>query len=102
MNIEITNKAQEILRNLLNQSNYIQPAVRITFTGIRCGGPKLGFTIDEAKDTKDLLLDADNINILIDKNVQSVIDYGTPLVIDFNDKAYGSEIIINNGASCEI
>ena len=99
MKITIAKEAREKLRELLDKSLYKNPAVRLFRAGIGWGGPKLGMALDESKDTKDTLLNIDNIKILIDENVKNLIG-SAPLEIYFYNTAVENGFMIKVGAGC--
>jgi Fe-S cluster assembly iron-binding protein IscA len=57
-------------------------------------------TLDESKDSKDNLLDADGFKILVDDQVKFAVYNGEQLVIDFRKSYLGSGFTIDNGAHC--
>ena len=57
-------------------------------------------TLDESKETKDNLIEADGIKILVDDQVKLAVDNGNPVIIDYIESLSGSGFIIDTGAGC--
>jgi len=68
MNIDITNKASEKLKNILEEKNTPSAKVRIFLAGIGWGGPRFNLALDEQKEN-DKNYSEDGIHIIADKNL---------------------------------
>ena len=100
MNINITDSAKVQLEKAMENSGYESPALRILFSGVGWGGPRLGLALDESKNSEEQLLKENDINIVLDDSIKSLIDSGRPIKIDYHESPYGSGFIIDNGLSC--
>ena len=68
MNIDITSKASEKLKNILEEKNTPSAKVRIFLAGIGWGGPRFNLALDEQKGN-DKIYSEDGIHIIADKNL---------------------------------
>ena len=100
MNIKITENAREKIKDAMDKSEFKKPALRIMFAGVGWGGPKLGMALDESDNAKESVINNDDINIILDRNITNIINAETPIVIDYRNSIYGSGFIIDNGAGC--
>ena len=69
MNIEISNKAQEELKKVLEQRNSQDKPLRIYIAGIGWGGPSFGMALDEQKQD-DELTQVGEFKFVVDKDVK--------------------------------
>ena len=68
MNIDITSKALDKLKNVLEEKNTSSAKVRIFLAGIGWGGPRFSLALDEQKEN-DKIYSEDGIHIIADKNL---------------------------------
>ena len=68
MNIKITSKALEKLKNILEEKKSTTAKVRIFLAGIGWGGPRFNLALDEQKGN-DKIYSEDGIHIIADKNL---------------------------------
>ena len=99
MNISISKEAQDKLQGILTKSSFEQPAVRIFFAGFGWGGPELGLTLDESKDSKDTSFYQNKIKFLMDGRLKQIISDDIPLAIDFNKSIFGEGFIAKYGST---
>ena len=77
--INITEKAAEQLKNMLQEQESSDKKIRVLITGIGWGGPRLGIALDEQKED-DISLNVDDLEIilhlkLVDSIKHLTIDY---------------------------
>jgi len=96
---EVTEKANEMIRELLKDHEEIPP-IRIILSQGGWAGPSLGMVLDEPGEN-DEVFDSDGITYLIDKNL---FDKVKPIKVDFVASAFGSGFSIQSNlvmrASC--
>ena len=68
MNINITSKALDKLKNVLKEKNVSSAKIRIVLAGIGWGGPRFSLALDEQKEN-DKIYSKDGIHIIADKNL---------------------------------
>lgn len=81
MNINITDKAKEMIKKTLNDKKINDPVIRIYIAGIGWGGPSFGIALDEQKEN-DLVVEDDGINYVVEDDLVSKyggfsVDYST-------------------------
>ena len=90
-NIEITDKAQNHIANVLKEDN--AKFFRITVLGGGCAGFQYKFDFDNIKKREDILIKTLKVNILID-NISIKLIEGAQ--IDYVTELIGSSFKINN------
>lgn len=68
MKINITEKAQEELKKILDKRKEVSKSVRIYLAGFGWGGPSFGLALDEQKDN-DEVKEVEGFKILVDKDL---------------------------------
>ncbi len=81
MNIDITKKASEKLKNILEEKNTPSAKVRIFLAGIGWGGPRFNLALDEQKEN-DKNYSEDGIHIIAEKNL---VDQFKGFKIDYSN-----------------
>ena len=81
MNIDITSKASEKLKNILEEKNTPSAKVRIFLAGIGWGGPRFNLALDEQKEN-DKNYSEDGIHIIAEKNL---VDQFKGFKIDYSN-----------------
>lgn len=99
MNINVTEKAQEELKKILDKKGSESKSVRIYIAGVGWGGPSFGLALDEQKDGDDVTKIGD-YTYLVEKDLLST--YGTFNVDYVNDwLRKGFHIVpIRGGSTC--
>lgn len=99
MNINVTEKAQEELKKILEKKGSQGKSVRIYIAGVGWGGPSFGLALDEQKDGDDVTKIGD-YTYLVDKDLLN--SYGTFNVDYVNDwLRRGFHIIpVRGGSTC--
>lgn len=97
MNVNITEKAQEELKRILEKKSSNGKDVRIYVAGVGWGGPSFGIALDEQKENDDVTKIGE-YNYLVDKEL--IETYGTFNVDYTNDwLRKGFHIVPNRGGS---
>lgn len=65
MKITITDSAKQKIIEASKGTDFKQPALRLVFSGIGCGGPRLGLALDESDNTKDTVVVANEISVIM-------------------------------------
>ena len=81
MKIDITSKASEKLKNILEEKNTPSAKVRIFLAGIGWGGPRFSLALDEQKEN-DETYSENNVDFIADK---SLIDQFSSFKIDYSN-----------------
>lgn len=79
MNINITEKAKEEMRKVLENKNSPNQPLRIYIAGVGWGGPSFGIALDEQKE-EDQMVEVDDFKFVVEKDILSAysnfnIDY---------------------------
>lgn len=81
MNINITSKAVEKLKELIEKEGQALKHIRILISGIGWGGPRFGIALDEQKEN-DKKVQAEDLNFIIEEEIASQIN---TIHIDYKD-----------------
>lgn len=100
MGIEVTDIAKEKLVDVMKDSEYKKPALRIVFSGFGWGGPRLGLALDELEGATDHVYQDNDVDIILDDRMKNYMETGPTLKVDFRESAYGAGFIIDGGSSC--
>lgn len=73
--------------------------LRVTFNGFGWGGPDFGLTLEESKGENDIVVEAEGMKVIYDKEFVYYLDDAT---LDYNDEDYGRGFILTGGklSSC--
>ncbi len=77
MNITITEAAKQKILEATKEVDFKKSALRLVFSGIGCGGPRLGLAIDESEKTNDPMIVTNEITVIYDSDIARFIDTGT-------------------------
>ncbi len=91
--IEVTELAAGELKNLLEQENKQDHALRIFVAGMGCSGLSYGMTLDDTKKDEDLELTSNGVKLLMTSEIQESLDGSE---IDYIDNEHGKGFVINN------
>lgn len=95
--IELSQAAQEKIRELLLEEADDDLCLRVFVTGGGCSGFQYGFTFDDERAEDDTLISLDGVRVLVDP-----LSYGylSGSVLDYKEGLEGSRFMVNNpGAS---
>ncbi|MCA6059300.1 MULTISPECIES: iron-sulfur cluster insertion protein ErpA [Oceanospirillaceae] len=95
--IELSQAAQEKIRELLLEEADDELCLRVFVTGGGCSGFQYGFTFDDERAEDDTLISMDGVRVLVDP-----LSYGYLVgsVLDYKEGLEGSRFMVNNpGAS---
>lgn len=95
--IELSQAAQEKIRELLLEEADDELCLRVFVTGGGCSGFQYGFTFDDERAEDDTLISLDGVRVLVDP-----LSYGYLVgsVLDYKEGLEGSRFMVNNpGAS---
>ncbi|MCT7357695.1 MAG: iron-sulfur cluster insertion protein ErpA [Thalassobium sp.] len=95
--IELSQEAQEKIRELLQEEADDELCLRVFVTGGGCSGFQYGFTFDDERAEDDTLISLDGVRVLVDP-----LSYGYLVgsVLDYKEGLEGSRFMVNNpGAS---
>ena len=91
--VDITDLAAEELKNLLEQENKQDHALRISMAGMGCSGVRYGMSLDDTRNEEDVELTSNGVRILIASSIQESLD---GIEIDFIDNDEGKGFIIKD------
>ena len=95
--IELSQAAQEKIRELLLEEADDELCLRVFVTGGGCSGFQYGVTFDDERAEDDTLISMDGVRVLVDP-----LSYGYLVgsVLDYKEGLEGSRFMVNNpGAS---
>lgn len=95
--IELSQAAQEKIRELLLEEADDELCLRVFVTGGGCSGFQYGFTFDDERAEDDTLISMGGVRVLVDP-----LSYGYLVgsVLDYKEGLEGSRFMVNNpGAS---
>ena len=81
MNINVTNKALNVIKKVLKEKNSTNRKIRIFLAGIGWGGPTFNLALDEQKEN-DKIYSEDSIDFIAD---ESLIDQYRGFKIDYSN-----------------
>jgi iron-sulfur cluster insertion protein len=93
MDIEITECANNKIRDILAEENDPGIKLRVFVQGGGCSGFQYGFTLDEMKNEDDWVFDNSGFTVLIDS---MSMQYMIGATIDYKESLMGSEFVIKN------
>jgi len=91
--VDVTDLAAEELKNLLEQENKQDHALRISMAGMGCSGVRYGMSLDDTRNEEDVELTSNGVRILIASSIQESLD---GVEIDFIDNDEGKGFIIKD------
>ncbi|MCL7415937.1 MAG: iron-sulfur cluster assembly accessory protein [ANME-2 cluster archaeon] len=91
--VEVTELAAGELKNLLEQENKQDHALRIFVAGMGCSGLSYGLTLDDTKKEDDLETTSNGVRLLMTSDVHESLDGAE---VDFVDNERGKGFVINN------
>ena len=91
--VDVTDLAAEELKNLLEQENKQDHALRISMAGMGCSGVRYGMSLDDTRNEGDVELTSNGVRILIASSIQESLD---GVEIDFIDNDEGKGFIIKD------
>ena len=81
MEINVTDKAAEKLKEMMKENGHSQKKVRIMMTGIGWGGPRFGIALDEQM-KNDVKLNFNNLDFILEKKLTKEIE---KFIIDYKN-----------------
>ena len=94
--VDITDLAAEELKNLLEQENKQDHALRIFTAGMGCSGIRYGMSLDDTKKEEDVELTSNGVRIIIASSIRESLDGAK---IDFIDNETGKGFIIKDSSA---
>lgn len=91
--INITENAEERIRDLLIEQNNPNIKLRVFVQGGGCGGFNYGFTFDETINEDDFVVDKNGVSLLVDSMSGMYLQGAT---IDYKEDLMGSSFVIDN------
>lgn len=91
--VDITDLAAEELKNLLEQENKQDHALRIFMAGMGCSGIRYGMSLDDTKKEEDVELTSNGVRIFIPSSIHESLNGAE---IDFIDNEVGKGFIIRD------
>ena len=91
--IEVTELAAGELKNLLEQENKQDHALRIFIAGMGCSGLSYGMTLDDTKKDDDLETTSNGVRLFMTSEIQESLDSAE---IDYIDNEQGKGFVIND------
>ena len=98
--IEVTELAAGELKNLLEQENKQDHALRIFIAGMGCSGLSYGMTLDDTQKDDDLETTSNGVRLFMTSEIQESLDGAE---IDYIDNEQGKGFVINdpNAPKCD-
>ena len=93
VNITVTEKAVEKIRELVKQEGNEKLALRIFITGGGCSGFRYGMVLDENTYEDDIVISKDGAKVVIDQFSATFLEGST---IDYVENVMGSGFVIDN------
>ena len=101
MSVKITNDAKTEVIDLMNNSGYKNPVLRLNIAGFGWGGPRLGLVLDELDNSENENVITDNdVKIAYDRRIENYVNSASNITIDFRKDKYGAGFVILGGSSC--
>ncbi len=91
--IEVTELAAGELKNLLEQENKQDHALRIFIAGMGCSGLSYGMTLDDTQKDDDLETTSNGVRLFMTSEIQESLDGAE---IDYIDNEQGKGFVIND------
>ena len=91
--VDITDLAAEELKNLLEQENKQDHALRIFMAGMGCSGVRYGMSLDDTKNEEDVEIISNGVRILIASSIRESLEGAE---IDFIDNEEGKGFIVKD------
>ena len=91
--LDVTPAAVSIIKNLLEQRDIPDHALRVFVTGGGCSGLQYGMAFQEAPETGDTVVDCDDVRLLVDPTSMMYLRGAT---IDYVDSLIGGGFRIDN------
>jgi len=91
--LTITPRAAEKVKELARTQNLANPVLRVYITGGGCSGYRYGMALDENIYEDDLVLETDGVKVVVDAFSHSFMEGSE---IDYAENVMGSGFIINN------
>ena len=91
--IEITDNARDKILDILAEENNPEIKLRIFVQGGGCSGFSYGFTLDEAQNEDDMIIEKDSVKMLVDS---MSFQYLAGAKIDYKENLLGSSFSIEN------
>lgn len=91
--IEVTESAIVKIKDILAEENNPSLKLRAFVQGGGCSGFQYGFTLDEATNEDDFVIDKQGVTILIDS---MSMQYMTGASVDYKEDLTGSQFVIVN------
>jgi iron-sulfur cluster insertion protein len=91
--IEVTESAITKIKDILAEENNPSLKLRAFVQGGGCSGFQYGFTLDEATNEDDFIIDKQDVTILIDS---MSMQYMTGASVDYKEDLTGSQFVIIN------
>jgi len=91
--IEVTERAAAELKELLEQENKPDIALRIFVAGVACSGVQYGLALDEEIKEDDVTMGSNGIKLVMAKDIQQNFPDGS---IDFVEDENGKGFLIRN------
>ncbi len=91
--IEITESAAAKIKDIIAEENNPNVKLRTFVQGGGCSGFQYGFTLDEAQNEDDFIIDCPGVTILVDSMSMQYLQGAT---IDYKEDLMSSSFVINN------
>ena len=91
--IEVTERAADRIRTLINEEHKTGLKLRIYVTGGGCSGFQYGFTFDEVVNDDDTQMAKNGVTLLIDA---MSLQYLVGAEIDYKEDLQGAQFVIKN------
>jgi iron-sulfur cluster insertion protein len=91
--IEITERAQRQIQNILQEENNPNACIRTFVQGGGCSGFQYGFTIEQTAASDDFEFKVGDFKLLVDA---MSMQYLTGSIIDYKEQLSGSNFVIQN------
>jgi len=93
LQITLTEKAAEHVREIMQKNNRTQAALRVYVSGGGCSGFRYGMALDESVNDGDDVVEAHGVKIVVDPESSTYLD---GINIDYVESPTGGGFVINN------
>ncbi len=99
MAVIITDDAKTEVVELMKDSGYKDPVLRLSIAGFGWGGPRLGLVLDELEENENVVTNND-VKIAYDRRIEDYVNSARNITIDFRKDKYGAGFVILGGNAC--
>ena len=99
MAVKITDDAKVEVVEMMKESGYKNPVLRLNIAGFGWGGPRLGLVLDELEENENVVTDND-VKIDYDRRIEDYVNSARNITIDLRKDKYGAGFVVLGGNAC--